>query len=273
MVGTIEDFELCSLWNQLTEFSSETGGDEQIKLFSTKSANELDQSFVKKITSDLAESMPDYGIDEYYQKQADIFANYTDLAVALDTETDKVVGILGGKTMEVDGELVFYIWTAQIAQEQQGGGIIIQLAQSLFLNMIMGNWSHFDRHRKIIIALKTRNPNVYMLVYKFICERMAEKIFPDFSQTAQDLLLKNYARRVSSFLCPDLEFNPENGVIYGAQGVLGEFFPNGAPKSKDSKINRFFDQHMTIEDQVMVVSVLDFRGSDPMTYYTEFFSK
>ncbi|MBT9268258.1 hypothetical protein KKQ10_25595 [Pseudomonas sp. MG-9] len=208
------------------------------------------ESFKTKIVVDLQQGMPDYDVNQYFGNQPGIFDIYEHLALAIDSTTEKVVGIIGAKSIPFGSSSFLYLWTAMIADECRGSSLFKKLNQFFLKNVIQQIGLP-----KLIVA-KTYNPVVYNMFRVMSSRVPAARFYPDLRQDPQPADMSALAVEIVQALSKDLVLDINTGVIPGGQSsVAPNFFPK-MDMSSDDVTNAHFIKHVGYSDQVLCLVLL-----------------
>ncbi|EPJ92247.1 MULTISPECIES: hypothetical protein [Pseudomonas] len=208
------------------------------------------ESFKAKIVADLQQGMPEYDVNQYFGNQPGIFEIYEHLALAIDSNTEKVVGIIGAKSLPFGSSSFLYLWTAMIADEYRGSALFKKLNQFFLKNVIQAIGMP-----KLIVA-KTYNPVVYNMFRVMSSRVPSARFYPDLRVDVQSADMAALAVEIVHSLSKDLVLDVNTGVIPGGQSsVAPNFFPK-MDMSSDEVTNAHFIKHVTYSDQILCVVML-----------------
>jgi len=208
------------------------------------------ETFKVKIVEDLQRGMPEYDVRQYFGNQPGIFDIYEHLALAIDSESERVVGIIGAKSLPFGSSSFLYLWTAMIADEYRGSSLFKKLNQFFLKNVIQSIGLP-----RLIVA-KTYNPVVYNMFRVMSSRVPSARFYPDLRLDVQDAEMSSLALEIVHSLSKDLVLDVNTGVIpSGQSSVAPNFFPK-MDMSSDEVTNAHFIRHVTYSDQILCVVAL-----------------
>jgi hypothetical protein len=208
---------------------------------------ELQPGEIEGLIAQLAERLPGYDPAQYFASQPGIFTRYEHLVVAQGSDDGRAAGLLGARWFD-DGDLRFlYLWTGIVAAEVQKRHLTQRMFRYLMRKVLE------VRPRPEVIAAKTYSPLWYKVMSRLAGSIPGASLYPRLG-LPQDAALTALATRVHRQVAPTLEMLTGSGVILGAQAVVGpDFFPLARPLSGNPDLDRFFEENVSRDDQVLTI--------------------
>jgi hypothetical protein len=205
------------------------------------------------LIANLDAGMDGFGVTQYFQSQPGIFEKYDHLALAIDSETDKVVGLLASCWIETPNLNFLYLWTAMVSDDYRGTYLFNALMK-VFLAGVFSDESHpFPE----VIATKTYNPVVYQILKSWSNNIDGVALYPDLVGTTKGSELASTALTVISNIGKGLGVDIETGVVRNGQAsVAPDFFPQ-MDMSRDPVVNTHFKKFLTRNDQILCVMKIE----------------
>jgi hypothetical protein len=198
-----------------------------------------------KIVEGLSYEMPRYRIKDYFAAKPEVLSNMDWTVCVFDTHTGNCCAFLCAQWLPFEGGTIM-LYTLLIGERQQGGRVTYLALQGLFELLARLDTPVFCR-----LILKTANPQSYRIMELF--ERLPDAEFYPSRSRKNSISLTETASRLARFLHPMNDFTSNTGTIAGAAGAVPmDFYPDN-PVSRDSNLNHFFAERISLADRMLCV--------------------
>jgi hypothetical protein len=205
-----------------------------------------DAQYVEKAMAKLALAMPQYKVNDYFLAKPETFSN-TDLCLfCYDKGTNECCGFLSCNIITIAGKTCIMLYTLLISESCHGTRVTFSILQSLFFSLSKKIGLDYE-----YIILKTVNPRSFKIISSFSNIENAA-FFPQIS-LSNDKGLVEFSTQLADYLHPGFMYNKNNGVIYNASGAVPGDFYQEIPRCRDSVINNFFSNNLTLADRMICV--------------------
>ena len=199
------------------------------------------------IVRGLINAMPELKIAEYFlHKKRNWFSEYDHLIAAVETASNKLIGLLTSQWHRKE-EAPFFL---QVSMQM----IAYRYQKTHLLKHMWGlHFRKVSRERfgfPSVIALRTYNPVVFNAM-RIFARINGVQMFPQLGVEEQDPEMAKLAQTIAMQMNPGLEMCARTGVIKGAS-VPPDFYPS-LPTTNKKEVYDYFAEHLNPTDRLLCV--------------------
>lgn len=200
-----------------------------------------------RVRTGLAETLPDLRMPELFRLRPDLLDGADYLVAATDTATDRVVGVLASRWLELpSGRPCLHILVQFVGAAYRGGSIF-RRSWALHFAELLAEGHEFPE----VLALKTYNPVAYCAMRAFSGHPQAAFHPQPAGPAASPPQLRALAVEVAAAVAPGEPFDAEAGTLRGI-GVPHDLYPR-IPACSEPAVSDYFARTVRPGDRVLCV--------------------
>jgi hypothetical protein len=201
----------------------------------------------ERVSTGLAATLPDLRMRELFRLRPDLLDGADYLVAATDSATDRVVGVLASRWLELpSGRTCLHILVQFVGAAYRGGSIF-RRSWALHFAELLAEGHEFPE----VLVLKTYNPVAYCAMQAFSGHPQAAFHPQPAGPAASAARLRSLAVEVAAAVAPGAPFDAEAGALRGI-GVPPDLYPR-IPACSEPAVSDYFARTVRPGDRVLCV--------------------